>query len=155
MNNSTSCSPATPVCELSIRGLGHVMNFKNSKTVFTPKAKKNAPRCAKCGQTPPREGPKAFLITDPRIQKFMEKVITSFESQLLSLCQKTEGGTSTAQLARYLTRSLPPDDAWQFVPDLSVSVQIVPSGKEGAQVKVCRFEGKIPVNWDPWGEAAK
>lgn len=84
-----------------------------------------------------------MLITLPKKRKWMDKATDSFESQLISLCQTTEGGTSTAALRRFLTVYLPRDDAWQFVPELRVRAQKVRKGDEGAIVSLFHFEEAV------------
>lgn len=109
MNNT---KPSLPV-RLHVNGLGHVPSFKNSKMLT-----------------------RGRLITDPKKQKWMNACIDSFESQLMSLCQTREGGTSTDALQRFLTASLPQDDAWLFVPELQVNAVLVEPGDEGAIITI-------------------
>lgn len=109
MNNT---KPSWPV-RLHVKGLGHVPSFKNSKMLT-----------------------RGRLITNPKKQKWMDQCIASFELQLMSLCQTREGGTSTAALQRFLTASLPQDDAWLFVPELKVKAEQAATHDEGALITI-------------------
>lgn len=100
--------------QLKVQGLGHVPSFKNSKMLTRGK-----------------------LITDPKKQQFMDRVIRSFASQLFSLSQTIGPGTPTGHSPRCLiASSLPEDDSVKFISEETVSVQFVEKGMEGAIVKI-------------------
>lgn len=105
------------VLRLVIRGLGHVVSFKNSKMIA-----------------------RGRLITDPKKQEQMDRIIRSFESQLLSAFQTTEGAILTVPYRQFLTASLPADDDWKHLPEIHLSVALVPKGEEGAEITIERIK---------------
>lgn len=76
------------------------------------------------------------LITNPKYQKIMAKIIADFESQLWSAYQTIGDGTWTESQRRSWIATLPPDDAWQFVSELNVKGVRAPKGQEGADIVV-------------------
>lgn len=98
---------------LVVKGRGHVPSFKNGKMLA-----------------------RGRLITSPKKQEWMNKCIASFQSQFVSLSPTIVGATLTESLARFLTASLPPDDCWQNVPELHLSVEKVEKGNEGATITI-------------------
>lgn len=79
------------------------------------------------------------LITDPKYKKRMDAIINDLKSQLLSLCRKTEGGTSMEWLQRFLTRSVPQDDCWQVIPIVTLKGEKAPKGEEGCLIEIERL----------------
>jgi hypothetical protein len=112
VNNSQSMSPVV----LTIRGLGHVPSFKNSKMVA-----------------------RGRLITDPKKQRWMEAATLSMLSQLRS--ESVTRGTAilTGERALYSTASFTPlDDCSKWIVKLCVSTQCVSKGEEGAEIIITR-----------------
>jgi len=104
----------SPPIRLSIRGLDHVVSFKNSKMIA-----------------------RGRLITDPKKQKWMERCTLSFEHQLRSEFQ-TRGieittGPSALSLIALL---LPLDDSRKWIPKHSADTQLVSKGEEGADILI-------------------
>lgn len=107
LNNMQSIS-------LSVKGIGHVPSFKNSKMLTRGK-----------------------LITDPKKQKWMAKCTKDIESQLRCWFLITEIGTATECTLRYRTvSSLPLDDCLDWIGSHSVSWRKVNKGEEGAIVEI-------------------
>jgi len=97
---------------LAVRQQGHVPSFKNNKMLA-----------------------KGKLITDPAKQKWMERCIQSFESQLFCGSAITGGEMPTAPCPLSLTASLMPlDDSRQWIPELHVYCEEVKPGEEGAVI---------------------
>lgn len=62
------------------------------------------------------------LVTDPKVAKRMRQIEDSFVSQLLSASQRPDDKTWTAsQAASWIAWYVPEDDAWQFLPHLSIT----------------------------------
>lgn len=76
-------------------------------------------------------------LTDPKTKRWMDECIRSLSYQLLSQCQTIEGGTSTESLQRFLTVSVPPDDSWQFIPE--IHIKAVTGGEPGAEITITRI----------------
>ena len=93
---------------LVVSGLGHVPAIKNSM----------------------------FGIVQKSNREWKRRCVSSFEYQLFSLCPTTESGTLTAEQVRSLIALLPPDDRWQIVSELHITVRKVDPGKEGAEVTI-------------------
>lgn len=112
-------SDASTRLYLTVRGLENVTSFKNSKEIVRIKGR-----------------PK--LVTAPRKQKWMERCIRSFESQLSSALATTEGETQTGCSQPCLTALFTPsrtfDDCVQVIPELNVRVVTVKKGEEGADI---------------------
>jgi hypothetical protein len=105
-----------PPIKLSVRGLGHVPSFKNSKQWTGRK-----------------------LITKPERQKWMAQCIRSFESQLRSTFLTGEKGMQTGlNRQSWIALSLPLDDSVSWIPEISVRVVRVPAGDEGADILIER-----------------
>lgn len=103
-----------PSIRLSVEGLGHVPSMKNSK-LWTGKK----------------------LVTKPASQKWMERAIQSLRFQLLCACPT--GGVvmlMVPSLQSWIVSSLPLDDSVDWIPEISVRVEVVPPGKEGAEVVI-------------------
>jgi len=94
---------------IAIRGIGHVPAFKNKKIIAGKR-----------------------LITAPKCKKWMEEAIDSIISQLKYLCQTDGEETSTEHWRQSAIALLPQDDAWKFIPMITVKVKVVRKGDEGA-----------------------
>lgn len=99
---------------LSVKGLGHVVAFKNSKMLARGK-----------------------LITNPRKQKWMEAATLSIESQLRSWFRTNgiETGTGPTALCR-IAYYMPLDDSLKWIPEHSVKSLQVLKGHEGAIISI-------------------
>lgn len=99
---------------LSVKGIGHVPSFKNSKMMT-----------------------RGRLITDPKKQKWMAKCTKDIESQLRYLFLITDPGTETECIPRSrIVSSLPLDDCLDWIGSHSVSWRKVNKGEEGAIVEI-------------------
>lgn len=94
---------------LAIRAIGHVPAFKNKKIIAGKR-----------------------LITAPKCKKWMEEATDSIISQLKYLCQTDDEETSTEPWQQSAIALLPQDDAWKFIPSITVKVKVVRKGDEGA-----------------------
>lgn len=98
--------------ELAIRNQGHVPSFKNNKMIA-----------------------RGRLITAPQKQKWMNRCIQSFESQLFCGSATIEGGMLTGQqLQSLIALFMPQDDSRQWIPELHILSEDVDKGSEGAIV---------------------
>lgn len=86
-----------------------------------------------------RRGKFVTLITVPKYKARMEEITQLIKSQLHSLCQTIEGGTSTECLLRFSTQRLPQDDCWQVIPQLTVEGRKVSKGDEGCTITITRI----------------
>lgn len=78
-----------------------------------------------------------MLITKPDYQKALEKITESLRYQLLSACQTACGGTLTASSLRsWILSSLPEDDCWTRVPQMTIRGELCEPGQEGATVVI-------------------
>jgi hypothetical protein len=106
----------------------HIPSFKNSKRWIT-----------KLPNGKPLSRP--FLITSPEFQKWMEKAVQSFESQLFSLFQIAEGETLQGHSKLFAMLSLlPEDDSVNDLTEGSWKVNRVQQGKEGATITIERLK---------------
>jgi len=97
---------------LAVRNQGHVPSFKNNKMLV-----------------------RGRLITDPKKQKWMQRCIQSFESQLFLLTRTTAAGTLTDNSLRSLiASSLPLDDSHQWIPEIKIEAVQLEMGHEGAVI---------------------
>ena len=84
--------------------------------------------------------PHPLLITKPEYQKVLERITQSLRLQLLSACQTDCGGTLTASSLRsWILSRLPEDDAWTFIPKVTIQGELCGHGQEGATVVVTRL----------------
>lgn len=116
---------ASPPVVLTITGL--IPGKKNNKMLITKD---------------PRGRPlrKPLLITKPEYQKALEKITESLRCQLLSACQTASGGTLTASSLRsWIALSMPADDAWTHVPQMTIRGELCEPGQEGAVVTIKRL----------------
>jgi hypothetical protein len=120
-------SAEKPSVKVTLRGLGHVPSFKNSKMIvpiwrLTKSGKKY--RCP-------------TLIAKPERQKWMKSAIQAMTSQLQSESQTIEEGTSTAICLQSLTAwSSQFDDSRQWLPKILLQVEVVEKGEEGADIEI-------------------
>ncbi len=77
-----------------------------------------------------------MLITDPAVKKAMDQVSRAIESQLRSASQTVTAATQTDAPPRSLMHLCPPDDAWEFIPELTITSQLVTIGEEGADIHI-------------------
>jgi len=101
---------------IAIRSIGHVPAFKNKKIIAGKR-----------------------LITHPKCKRWMEEAINSIISQLKYLCQTEGGETSTEPWQQSAIALLPQDDAWKFIPKITVTVKMVRKGEEGANVRLTKI----------------
>lgn len=98
---------------LSVKQQGHVPSFKNKKRVTK----------------------KFGLITHPKIKRWMEQCIQSFESQLFIESRTIAGVILTGPPPLSLiASSLPLDDSRQWIPELHIYCEEVKPGEEGATI---------------------
>ena len=103
---------------LRIRGLSHVPSMKNSKMLTRGK-----------------------LITKPEYQKWMERCIQSFESELRYLCRTKRDVTETEPPQLCSIASLNQfDDSVHWIPEIDIRVQTVPKGEDGAIITLEQLE---------------
>lgn len=101
---------------LSVKHQGPVPAFKNSKALVVINGK-------------PR------MFTKKEYKQWMKRCIRSFESQLFCVTQIGGGGTPTVPLLHSsIASSLPHDDSWDWIPQLSVYAELCPKGEEGAAI---------------------
>ena len=101
---------------LAIRAIGHVPAFKNKKIIAGKR-----------------------LITAPKCKKWMEEATDSIISQLKYLCQTDGEETSTEPWQQSAIALLPQDDAWKFIPSITVKVKVVRKGDEGAVITLTKL----------------
>lgn len=101
---------------IAIRSIGHVPAFKNKKIIAGKR-----------------------LITAPKARKWMEEAKNSIISQLKYLCQTEGGETSTVPWPQSAMSLLPQDDAWRFIPKITVTVKTVRKGEEGANITLTKI----------------
>ena len=107
---------------LTLRGLGHVPSFKNQKRAILD---------SQSGQM--------RTVTEKKTAAWMKMATAHFVFQLLSKYATGGDGTVTAHSLQSLIASLPPDDAWQFVPQISITAIKVPPGEEGAEITITKI----------------
>lgn len=109
-SSADSQPPANPLSAvtLEVRGLGHIPAIKNSM----------------------------FAIVDKKNREWKRRCVRSFVSQLLSSTQTTEHEIQTPHSLRSLIASLPQDDSWKDIPQISIQCVKVPKGDEGANLMI-------------------
>lgn len=111
--NLDTPSPAQPI-KLSIKGLGEICSFKNSKLLA-----------------------RGRLITDPKKQEKMDRYIQSIKSQLYSELRTRGIAISTGCSPQSLIASfMPLDDSRQWIPEIHVSCVDVEKGEEGCDILI-------------------
>lgn len=109
--------PPTNEILLHVIGLGHVPNFKNQKMLT-----------------------RGRLITKPERQKWMERCVQSFVSQLRSYAVTEGKGIWTGRWSPSLiVSSLPEDDCRQCIPQITLQAVEVAKGEEGAVIKITKL----------------
>lgn len=120
-----NCSPRSPdtlSIVLKLNGLGHVPAFKNSKMILWKQKR---------------------IMTKPEFQHWMNAAVESFASQLRSELATRGIAISTGHSALLQIASLLPlDDSRKWIAAISVDVQLVSSGSEGADVTITRLPEK-------------
>jgi hypothetical protein len=111
---------------LSLRQLGHVPSFKNQKRAILDRA-----------------SGKMRTMTKKETAAWMKTATAHLVFQLLSGYATGAGGTVTAHSLRCLIASLPRDDAWQFIPQITITAIKVPKGEEGADITIIKLERQI------------
>lgn len=76
------------------------------------------------------------LITEPRVKAWMDSVIDSIVSQLLSGGQTVEREISATPTVRSRIALLPPDDNLRVIPEIHLLAEAVAPGEEGAIVEI-------------------
>lgn len=108
---------------LTIRGLGNVPSFKNTKSIY---------RNHKTGRP--------FIATKKEYKETMQQIIRSIESQLCSAFQTSTAAMPTApSLAFWIASSLPLDDSRQWIPAISALAVKVEPGDEGCDILIERL----------------
>ena len=80
------------------------------------------------------------LITEPRVKKWMTKAIRDIELQLLCAYRTPADATpTTPSLRSWIVSSMPLDDSISWIPELSIKVQWVEKGLEGAIIEITRL----------------
>lgn len=106
---------------LEIRGLGHVPSLKNNKRSII------------------QWNGKAKPITDPKVKKWMQLAVQSIVSQWWSgLATGGEGMQMVAYRPSW-TASLPHDDAWTVIPEITIKSALCEPGQEGATIYIERI----------------
>jgi len=114
--NGSGTAPPTSAnaIKLSLKGLGHVPSFKNSKMLS-----------------------RGNLITAPKKQKWMQRAIRNIESQLRYAFRTRGIEITTGPSALCSIASLVPlDDSRKWIPTHSVSTLLVSKGEEGADIVI-------------------
>ena len=114
-----------PIC-LEIRGYP-IPGFKNGKMLIA-KGKGGRPL------------PRPLLITRPDLQKVMDKMVASIESQLRSAFATRDAGTWTdASVQSWIASCVPADDCWAQVPEIHLKAELCKPGEEGASITIERL----------------
>lgn len=122
MNTNSADSYPTPApapsrVTLTVRGMGPVPAYKNSKLLCRGK-----------------------LITKPEYKKWMEQCIRRFECQLTSSIATGDGEMETEEQRRSrIASSVPADDCWTAMAWGHIRGHLVPKGQEGATITIERL----------------
>lgn len=114
------------------------MSFKNSKMLLP--AKDNRP---------------AMLITAPEKQKAMKEYIRAIEYELCSAFRTSATGMPMGhRLRSWIASCVPLDDSVKWIRELSVVVEDVEPGEEGADITIERIEptGQLSLDDSPRGQ---
>ncbi len=109
---------------IKIRGLGHVVSFKNTKMILPAKGSR-----------------RAMLITDPKKRKLMDLYTQLIEFALCSAYQ-TAGGETQTGLSRqsWIAVSMPLDDSLDWIPESDgYRTEQVQPGQEGMDIIIERI----------------
>lgn len=100
--------------ELAVRHKGPVPSLKNHKRVI-----------------------RGMLITEPKVKRWMEEVISDFESQLFCATRTTAGAIlTTPHPHSSIVSSLPLDDSRQWISELLIVSADVDKGQDGATITI-------------------
>ncbi len=117
---------------IKIRGLGHVVSFKNTKMIL-----------------PARGSRRAMLITDPKKRKLMDQYTRLIESALSSAYQTAGGETGTGLSRRsWIAASMPLDDSLDWIPESDgYRTELVEDGQEGMDIIIeqLTFPQPLPI----------
>lgn len=117
----------SPKVRLEIRGVKHIVSYKNSKVLIT-----------KTPQGRPLDRP--LLVTKGEYKKQMNRIVDAFVAQLLCAYQTAKEETGTAlSLPFWIASSLPGDDSLTDIPEIHMTVEYVPEGDEGALIEIERL----------------
>jgi hypothetical protein len=114
----SSSSSGTPL-SIPILGLGHIVSFKNTKSIaFNRRTKR------------------PFIMTNPRKKKAMESYIRAIEHAISSAYRIATAGMETApSLQSWTASSLPLDDSLDWIPQSDgYRTERVRQGEEGIVV---------------------
>ena len=108
---------------LSIRGLSHVISFKNRKRAILD-----------------RNTGKMRTLTEPKAAKWMKACIELFESRLFSEYLTSADGMRTGRSLRsWIASYTPASDSVNAITEINVKVERVPVGEEGADILIERL----------------
>ena len=111
---------------LTITGLV-VPSFKNNKILI-----------AKSPQGKPLDRP--LMITKPEFQKIMGRMVASIASQLRCAFRTSDGATLTgASLRSAIALSVPENDCWTQVPEITIKAELCEKGQEGCTIEITRL----------------
>ena len=108
---------------IQIEGIGHVIPFKNRKRAVMN-----------------RNTGKMRTLTEPSVAQWMDRAVSSIESQLYSACQTT-GDVTQQECLKQLRTFLSglSDDSLREIPEGSWKVERVPKGQEGAVITITQL----------------
>lgn len=131
---------------LTIRGLGVIPNFKNTKMIIPPslKAIRKAIEYGNLGLVSQAvedySKKRPALITSPEMQQKMQRITAALESELRSAIQTNAGEIPTEQQRRSLTAwCVPDDDSWTRMPIIEIKAELCQPGEEGATIEIERL----------------
>jgi len=102
---------------IHIKGLGHVLSFKNRKRIGNKR-----------------------LFLAPKYKLRMDAIIRSIESQLYGISQTIELGTMMGcSQQSWIASHVPLDDSLAWIPQNSQSTHYVAKGEEGATITIERI----------------
>jgi hypothetical protein len=114
VTSQTPAPPRSSALRLTIRGLGHVPSFKNSRVLF---------------------------LTNPRNRAWMKKAAASIESQLRSAYRIDDHAMETgASLLCWIATRMPLDDSLDWIGVPCGNWRRVRKGEEGADILIERLE---------------
>lgn len=107
-----------PLFPIVITGVGHIPSFKNHKRIC-----------------------KNRLIVDPKVGRKMKRITQLITSALRLNFQTDVYGMPTApSLPSWIASSVPLDDSVAWLPSISVNVEYVPEGQEGALIQITKIK---------------
>lgn len=121
--NQTVAGPGRIVLTVS----GVIPSFKTQKTAYGWRDKASGKIFAR-------------PATLPEHKEWMRKTVLDFAAQLLSASQISESTTSMDAARRSLIASLPPDDTWTVIPEISLKGRLCGPGEQpGATITIERI----------------